>query len=236
MRYAKAEYIRALKDLRAADARLVDAQAAHETARARYVDAMTANLNADTEYQNLLNEYQQLINEARQDTNDFIAAATASAIDKIAKEIELRELKHQKKMVDAQKALAEAEEQLRVALRNIALACQDLTSKEKAAVIAAVQAYEAAFTIEAVQEVVVLQAQRTLDSLLMVRESGAIDTSEAGSTYDPSSKAYIGQVDKWKKDIETAEVEQALVAALLPYIHNHHSISSKITLLHLILL
>ena len=65
LRYAKAEYIRALKDLRAADAELVRAQAAHEQARARYVDAMTANLNADTEYQNLLNEYQQLINEAR---------------------------------------------------------------------------------------------------------------------------------------------------------------------------
>jgi hypothetical protein len=55
----------------------------------------------------------------------------------------------------------------------------------------------------------VLQAQRTLDSLMMVREAGP-DTA-----YDKDSKAYIGQVDKWKKDIEVAEVEQALVAALL---------------------
>ncbi len=39
MRYAKAEYIRALKDLRAADAEYVRAQAAFELARARYDDA-----------------------------------------------------------------------------------------------------------------------------------------------------------------------------------------------------
>ena len=209
MRFAKAEYIRALKDLRAADAELVRAEAAHELARARYVDAMTANLNADTEYQNLLNEYQQLINEARQDTNDYIAAKTASAIDRIKKEIELRELQHQKNIADAKKDLAYAEEQLRVALRNIALYSQSLTPEEQSALAAAVYMYETAFEETADQTMVVMQAQRTLDSLKLVREVGP-DTA-----YDKSSKAYIGQVDKWKKDIETMQVEQALVAAIL---------------------
>ena len=209
MRFAKAEYIRALKDLRAADAEYVRAQAAFELARARYKDAQTANLNADTEYQKLLNEYQQLINEARQDTNDFIAAKTASAIDSIKKEIELRELTHAKAMTDAEKDLAVAREQLRVALRDIALYSQSLTPAEQSALAAAVYMYETAFEETADQTIVVLQAQRTLDSLKLVREVGP-DTA-----YDKSSKAYIGQVDKWKKDIETKQVEQALVAALL---------------------
>lgn len=211
MRFAKAEYIRALKDLRAADAEYVRAQAAFELARARYKDAQTANLNADTEYQKLLNEYQQLLNEARQDTNDFISQETASKIDSIKKAMELRELTHAKAMTDAEKELAQAREQLRVALRDIALYSQSLTPAEQSALAAAVYMYETAFEETADQTIVVLQAQRTLDSLKLVREHGDINAG----TYDADSKAYIGQVDKWKKDIETKQVEQALVAALL---------------------
>ena len=209
MRFAKAEYIRALKDLRAADAELVRAEAAHEQARARYVDAMTANLNADTEYQKLLNEYQALINEARQDTNDFIAQKTASAIDSIKKEMELRELTHAKAIADAEKDLAYAQEQLRVALRNIALYSQSLTPAEQSALAAAVEIYEEAFEETSAQEIKVLRAQRTLDSLKMVREVGP-DTA-----YDKDSKAYMGAIAKAKKDIEEKEIEQALVLALL---------------------
>ena len=209
MRFAKAEYIRALKDLRAADAEYVRAQAAFELARARYKDAQTANLNADTEYQKLLNEYQQLINEARQDTNDFISQEIANRIDSVKKRMELREKEHAAKMVAAEDSLAMAQERLRLTLRNIALYSQSLTPDEQYALMDAVDMYEAAVEATADQTIVVLQAQRTLDSLQMVREVGP-DTA-----YDKSSKAYIGQVDKWKKDIETKQVEQALVAAIL---------------------
>ena len=208
MRFAKAEYIRALKDLRAADAELVRAEAAHELARARYVDAMTANLNADTEYQQLLNEYQQLLNEARQDTNDFIAQQTANKIDSIKKRMELRELQHAKNMADAEQALALAQDSLRVALRNIALYSQSLTPDEQAALAAAVYMYETAFEVAAAQDIKVLKAQYKLDSLIAAAAVG--DT-----VYDKDSKAYIGQVNKWKKDIEENEMKQAILAAIL---------------------
>ncbi|MBR5052695.1 MAG: hypothetical protein IKW91_05670, partial [Bacteroidaceae bacterium] len=209
MRFAKAEYIRALKDLRAADAEYVRAQAAFELARARYKDAQTANLNADTEYQNLLNEYQQLINEARQDTNDFIAQEIANRIDSVKKRMELREKEHAAKMVAAEDSLAMAQERLRITLRNIALYSQSLTPDEQYALMDAVDMYEAAVEATADQTIVVLQAQRTLDSLKMVREVGP-DTA-----YDKDSKAYVGAIEKWKGDIEDAEIEQALVLALL---------------------
>ena len=209
MRFAKAEYIRALKDLRAADAEYVRAQAAFELARARYKDAQTANLNADTEYQQLLNEYQQLINEARQDTNDFIAQEIANRIDSVKKRMELREKEHAAKMVAAEDSLAMAQERLRITLRNIALYSQSLTPDEQYALMDAVDMYEAAVEATADQTIVVLQAQRTLDSLKMVREVGP-DTA-----YDKDSKAYIGGIAKAKKDIEEKELEQAVVAALL---------------------
>ena len=49
LRFAKAEYIRALKDLRAADAEFRRAEAALKQAEARYQDAETARVLAEVE-------------------------------------------------------------------------------------------------------------------------------------------------------------------------------------------
>ena len=203
MRFAKAEYIRALKDLRAADAELVRAEAAHELARARYVDAMTANLNADTEYQNLLNEYQQLINEARQDTNDYIAAETANKIDSIKKLMAERELTHQKNMVAAQDSLESANERLRVALRNIALASQSLTPAEKEALENATEAYQIAFEKVAKQTVKVFEAQQKV-------HEAEIALAKADKEIDEDTYQYVDALEYYNRKLEEAQVTSAL--------------------------
>ena len=224
MRFAKAEYIRALKDLRAADAELVRAEAAHEQARARYVDAMTANLNADTEYQKLLNEYQALINEARQDTNDVIAQKTASAIDSIKKEMELRELKHAKDMADAEKALAQAREELRVALRNINLAAGDLTGPEKVALAEAVAVYYGLTEEVIKQEYNVFKAQQKVDTLTeyALRFS---DTAWNGYAlvdvddyYEDAIAWEEAKIAKWMEDYEAIPDSSARVAEWKAYV------------------
>ena len=165
MRYAKAEYIRALKDLRAADAEYVRAQAAVEQAKARYIDARTALKNAEVEMQKLQNEYQALLNEARADSNAWISAETQFKIDSLEMEMEELQAKHDSTMVEAEKNLAKAQEQLRIALRDIALAAQSLTPNEQAALAAAVAIYAEAFEAYTKQQPEVMKAQRKVDSL-----------------------------------------------------------------------
>ncbi len=224
MRFAKAEYIRALKDLRAADAEYVRAQAAFELARARYKDAQTANLNADTEYQKLLNEYQQLINEARQDTNDFIHNATISAIDSLKKEIELRELTHAKAMVDAERELAQAKEELRVALRNISLAAGDLTGPEKVALAEAVAVYYGLTEEVIKQEYRVFKAQQKVDTLTEYALRFA-DTAWNGYAlvdmddyYEDAIEWEEAKIAKWMEDYEAIPDSSARVAEWKAYV------------------
>ncbi len=208
MRFAKAEYIRALKDLRAADAEYVRAQAAFELARARYKDAQTANLNADTEYQKLLNEYQQLLNEARQDTNDFISAETANKIDSIKKLMAERELTHQKNMVANQDSLANAQERLRIALRNIALASQSLTANEKEALENATKAYEIAFEKVAKQTVEVFKAQQAV-------HKAEIELAKADKVKDEDTYQYVDALEYYKRKLALYEASALLNGAAL---------------------
>ena len=224
MRFAKAEYIRALKDLRAADAELQRALAAVELANARYRDAETANLNADTEYQKLLNEYQKLINEARQDTNDFIHNATISAIDSLKKEIELRELTHAKAMVDAEKELAQAKEELRVALRNISLAAGDLTGPEKVALAEAVAVYYGLTEEVIKQEYRVFKAQQKVDTLTeyALRFSDTAWNGYALVDMDDYFEDAIeweeAKIAKWMEDYEAIPDSSARVAEWKAYV------------------
>ena len=224
MRFAKAEYIRALKDLRAADAELQRALAAVELANARYRDAETANLNADTEYQKLLNEYQQLINEARQDTNSVISQETASKIDSIKKAMELRELTHAKAMVDAEKALAQAKEELRVALRNISLAAGDLTGPEKVALAEAVAVYYGLTEEVIKQEYEVFKAQQKVDTLTEYALRFA-DTAWNGYAlvgvddyYEDAIAWEEAKILKWMEDYEAIPDSSARVAEWKAYV------------------
>ena len=165
MRSAKAEYIRALKDLRAADAEFRRAEAALKQADARYRDAETAWMNAQTENQNLLNELQALLNEAQAMENELRAAQIADEIARMAMKMEEDAKQHEINMLDLEQELQQAAEDLRVALRNIALHSQDLTNDEKLAVAEAVAVYEGIFEVYQKQIVKVKEAQAKLDSL-----------------------------------------------------------------------
>jgi hypothetical protein len=168
---------------------------------------MTANLNADTEYQNLLNEYQQLINEARQDTNDWIGQETANKIDSIKKLMALRELQHQKDMVAAQDSLEMATERLRVALRNIALYSQSLTPAEKEALENATKAYEIAFEKVATQTEEVFKAQQAV-------HAAEIALAKADKEIDDDYQ-YVDALEYYKRKLALAEASALLNGAAL---------------------
>ena len=209
MRSAKAEYIRALKDLRAADAEFRRAEAALKQADARYRDAETAHLNAQTENQNLLNELQALLNEAQAMDNELKAAQIADQIARLQMKMEEDQLKHEADMLKLQQALEQAAEDLRVALRNIALHSQDLTDDEKKAVAEAVAVYEGIFEVYRKQAVKVKEAQALVDSL---KEWKA---RFADKGWDGDKHQYTYKVNLWNREIKRAEARIEKYKALL---------------------
>ena len=163
LRYAKAEYIRALKDLRAADAEYRRAEAAVQLAIARYEDALTAGVNADTEYQKLLNEYQALVNQDYAGEVAYNEAERLAKLDSLQKAMEVRELNHKRELAEAEKDMRIAQEDLRVTIRNISLAAGDLTANEKVAIYEAAAVYYYLLEQVIVQDSVVNAAQIELD-------------------------------------------------------------------------
>jgi len=159
LRYAKAEYIRALKDLRAADAEYRRAEAAVQLAIARYEDALTAGVNADTEYQKLLNEYQALVNQDYAGEVAYNEAERLAKLDSLQKAMEVRELNHKRELAEAEKDMRIAQEDLRVTIRNISLAAGDLTANEKVAIYEAAAVYYYLLEQVIVQDSVVNAAQ-----------------------------------------------------------------------------
>ncbi|MBQ5935555.1 MAG: hypothetical protein IJL68_06075 [Bacteroidales bacterium] len=199
MRSAKAEYIRALKNLRDADAEFRRAEAALKQADARYRDAETAWMNAQTENQNLLNELQALLNEAQAMENELRAAQIADEIARMEMKMEEDAKQHEINMLDLEKNLNQAAEDLRVALRNIALHSQDLTNDEKLAVAEAVAIYEGIFEVYQKQVVKVKEAQAKLDSLKEWKNRFA------DKGWDSGNHKYDYKVQIWQREITRAE-------------------------------
>ena len=203
MRLAKAEYIRALKDLRAADAEYRRAEAAVQQAIARYEDALTAKVNAETEYQKLLNEYQALLNEARSDTNEFNRIKIQNEIDKIQKEMEVRVLEHQRNLAKAEKEMRLAKEDLRVTIRNINLACGDLTANEKVAIYEAAAVYYYLLEENIAQDTAVSKAQL---EVLKAKETAA---RFADTAWNHDSMQLMNVLDDIEAQIEKKEAQIA---------------------------
>ena len=130
LREAKARYYDALSKLRAADAVKVEAEA-------DLIKAQAEMKRAKVEYQNLLNEEQRLLNEATALGNEKDAAKWAMKLEELQKEHELN-------MIDYERKIAQAQEALRQALSQIAMAGLDLTTAEKNALNNAITAYEKA--------------------------------------------------------------------------------------------
>jgi len=219
LRDAKAQYYLALAKLRAADEAYRQAEALVKQAEARYEDALTAAKNAETDRLNKMaeldRELKALQNQAYSMEMELRAAEIAQAIDAIAKEMELAEKQHEIDLIDMQKNLAQANEALRVALREIALAAQDLTTDEKNAVIAAAEAYYTIFDKVQDQKIKVMEAELALAKAKKEKEIGKYNPDY---TWDSDSHAYITMKEAYENQIAFDEFMiayyQAQIAAI----------------------
>ncbi len=212
LRNAKAEYIRSLTKLRAADAELQLALAEVEKANARYRDAETAYKNAETdslkEIAALQAEYQRLVNEAKAIDNDFLREdfkvkqqEVLARIEAIQQQMENNRAQHEIDMVKYQQKLAEAQENLRVALRNIALASKELTADEQAVLQTLLTAYEAVAKDVADKQVDVMEKQKAYDDAVA-------DMDTVNYDWDSESHAYVYRISLWEQQIEALRAAQ----------------------------
>ena len=212
LRDAKAEYIRALKDLRAADAEFQRASAEVQRAEAALRQAQADKIKAETEcyvqMQALERELKALEVEAAAAELEARKAEIAAEIEGIELKMEEIRAEHEINMVNYEAQLAQAQETLRKTLRDIALASQDLTANEKAAVAAAINEYEAAYNAYVDQTLVVMKAQQ-----------GVVDAqaklAKADLVWDKESLEYVNKIDYWEKKIEQAKEQIADDEALL---------------------
>ena len=222
MRDAKAEYIRSLKDVNAADAEFRRAEAEVERAKSRLIDAKAATEAERANKQKMLNEYQQLLNEAEAMNNEQKAAEIAKEIARI--ELEMEQLKRAAELQEIQDQidLAAKQKELDEALRNLEFAANDLTDNEKKALIAAAGAYYAAGEALAVKKAEVAAYQMLIDSL----NAAKADLTEAASMkWDEKSLKYVNYVEYFESRIaaekaKIAEYEAKLAATPEPTIEN----------------
>ena len=128
IREAKANYLDALANLRAADAEKVKAEAAYQTAQIAVVEAEAALKQAEADIAKALADAAQLGVE-------YLDA-------RIQMDLEERKAQAEITALEKQKELAEAQDELRKALANIAAEAQLLTPKEQEVVNAYYTAYD----------------------------------------------------------------------------------------------
>lgn len=142
MRVAKAEYLRALAELRKADAELQKAHATYVLALAQLEQANVAYRNAETEGKKLENELLALQVELQAEKNEVKKAELAAKIADLLREQELKEEEHKAAMATAEETTANALETLRVTLRDIAAKALTLTDGEIQALANIAKAYD----------------------------------------------------------------------------------------------
>lgn len=181
LRTAKADYLDALAQLRLADAELQKANAAYVNARAAYVDALT--------------EWQLIENRIHEYDVQIKAAQTEFEVDSLTKEKEILQISHAERMAYAKADLAEAEEVLRVTLRDIAAVQHLLTLQERFIFNAVLAAYEDAFDDYNDALMDLEKAKAALWSL----EYGFRDSIDWGVNYQ-------GEIDFFTNEIARAQV------------------------------
>ena len=202
LREAKARYYDALSQLRAKDGVYREAEAALKLAEAAVQQATADQIKQETadaaKMNELLREKQALENEAYSMEMELRAAQIEAEIDSLQKVMEIREKQHEIDLVDKQRELAQAQETLRQALRDIALAAADLTPKEKAAVIAAVEKYLEWHKKVADQKIVVMEKELALNK-------AKIAADKADLEWDSEEHEYADALDLLQRDKERAE-------------------------------
>ena len=149
LREAKAEYLKALGNLRAADAELQKAKAAYELACAAVKEAEARKVDAETEGIKLDNELKAIENAIREAEGEFEIDSLELVMEQMIANQEARMLEAETAAVKARENLAKAEEALRVTLADIAVAGEQLTAKEAAALNDYVTAYKDVIAKEA---------------------------------------------------------------------------------------
>jgi hypothetical protein len=180
LRAAKADYLDALATLRLADAEL-------QKANATYVLAMAA-------YQDALTEGQKIENRIREYDVQIKAAQTEYEVDSLQKAKELLQVTHNTNMANAKATLAQAEESLRVVLRNIAAVQHLLTDAEQTLLNKVTKTYEDAFNFYNAQVLALTKAKAKLWDL----EYGFKDSIDWKADYQ-------GQIDLYTAEIARAQ-------------------------------
>lgn len=212
LREAKARYYDALAQLRAKDGIYREAEAALKLAEAAVqqanADDIKAKTDAFTKMQALERELKQLEIDSMTMEMTLRAAEIQAEIDSIAKAMEIREKQHEIDLVNKQKALAEAEEALRVALRDIQLAAQDLTAAEKEAVIKAAQIYLMAREAVIDQNHKIFELETELAQAQKELAEGALTWNEDEHDYTDAVEYYNAKIAQALADI--ADFEEAI--------------------------
>ena len=232
LREAKARYYDALSKLREADgeyrraeAALKQAEAALKQAEAAHQQAVT---DAYTKMQALLREAKEIENASAELDLEWKAAELAAKLDSLEKALEIAEKQHEIDLIDMQKKLANHQEALRVALRNIELAAQDLTKEEKDCLIAAAAAYWEIYKKVSDQEITVMEKENALAKAERKAEMAKYNlwnktTGEGEYIWDPESASYKNAVDYYNEKIERANgfiAEDEDILANLPAIED----------------
>lgn len=206
LRDAKARYYDALSQLRGKDGALREAEAALKQAEAALKQAEAAHqqavTDAYTKMQALERELKELEIAEKTMEMELRAQEIAQEIDTIKKEMELANKQHEIDLINKQAEKAQAEEALRVVLRDIALQAQDLTAAEKEAVLGAAQAYLEIWEAVQDQKIKVMEAEKALADAKRAKEIGQYNPDYA---WDSETHSYQKLVDLYSKAIERAK-------------------------------
>lgn len=206
LREAKARYYDALSQLRGKDGVLREAEAALKQAEAALKQAEAAHqqavTDAYTKMQALERELKELEIAEKTMENELRAAQIEAEIDAIQKEMELANKQHEIDLINKQAEKAQAEEALRVVLRDIALQAQDLTAAEKEAVLGAAEAYLAIWEEVQDQKIKVMEAEKALADAKRAKEIGKYNPDYA---WDSETHSYQNLVDLYSRAIERAK-------------------------------
>jgi hypothetical protein len=206
LREAKARYYDALSQLRGKDGVLREAEAALKQAEAALKQAEAAHqqavTDAYTKMQALERELKELEIAEKTMENELRAAQIEAEIDAIQKEMELANKQHEIDLINKQAEKAQAEEDLRVVLRDIALQAQDLTAAEKEAVLGAAEAYLAIWEEVQDQKIKVMEAEKALADAKRAKEIGQYNPDYA---WDSETHSYQNLVDLYSRAIERAK-------------------------------
>jgi hypothetical protein len=212
LREAKARYYDALAQLRAKDGVYREAEAALKLAEAAVqqatADKIKAETDAFTKMEALNRELKQLEIDSMTMEMTLRAAEIQAEIDSIQKAMEIAAKDHEINLVNKQKELAEAEEALRVALRDIQLAAQDLTAAEKQAVIEAAAAYLMAREAVIDQNHKIFELETKLAQAQKELAEGALTWNEDEHDYTDAVEYYNAKIAQALADI--ADFEEAI--------------------------